>query len=340
MRPSRRFGVLLFVGLLASTIGVFLFLNSNTQATSEFNLAQATLLAGFIVFVVALLLYAGASITDHYYRKNDPRVKEAYEDERLLKELDDRSKSFLQISIPALYYGNHEEIDNIYSTYFGQDIVVSITSETSEETGGEISALFSQVFGIKQAGKDSTKVIKSYKPKEETTLNKFLKYQRAVILTKQINLGLEFVRVDFTEYNEYHNQLDWFINTYQINLNASSEELDRKSNELYDRGVEETLVQLERAKDLILMEEKFTISDHDESYDCSYLHPVSEYLSYKGVQLTIRFAIPKKDVHASNFDFSQVVGKVVPLRIFGKVILPVDRNSNNWEMLVKPIAVY
>jgi hypothetical protein len=88
------------------------------------------------------------------------------------------------------------------------------------------------------------------------------------------------------------------------------------------------------------MEEKFTITDNDESYDCSYLHPVSEYLSYKCVQLTIRFSIPKKDVHASNFDFSQVIGKVVPLRIFGKVILSVDRNSNNWEMLVKPIAVY
>lgn len=340
MKPSRQFGAFLFIGLLALVFGIVAFINSNIQSTSKLNFSQLFLLIGLTVFFTSLALYFGASMTDRYYKKNDLHAKNMLEEEQLMKELDDRSLYFLQVSIPALYYGNTEEIENIYSTYFGEDIVTAITSEVSEETGGEINAFFSKVFGVKQAGRDITKIIKNYKPKEETTLSKFLLYQRTVILRKQINIGLEFVRVDFSEYNAFQESMSWFINTYQINLEKSSEELNQKTNELYDKGVEETLIQLEKAKDIILMEEKFFITEDHENYICNFVHPVSDYLSYKGIQLTIKFSIPKANVQKSTFDFSQVVEKSVPLRIFGKVILPIDRKSNNWEMIVNPIAVY
>lgn len=328
------------MGFIALIFGMMFFINSNIQENSKFNFAQATLLVGFAIFIISVSLYFGALATDRYYRTNDPKVKEAYEDEILLKDIDEQSRYFLQIPITTLYYGDYEEIENIYTTYFGEDTVIAITSETSEETGGEINALFSKFFGMKHAGKDSTKIVKSYKPKEETILNKFLRYQRATILRRQVNLGLEFVRVDFSDLNEFQDNLNKFTNTYQINLEGSANELDRKYSELYDKGVEETFLLLERAKDLILMEEKFSILENDTHYICNYLHPVSEYVAHKGIQVIIKFSIPKANLHSPNFDFAQVVGKVIPIRVFGKVVLPLDRKSNNWEMLIKPIAVH
>lgn len=340
MKPSRRFSFFLLVNLLVLIFGSIYFLNSNIQKTSGFNLAQAILIIGMATFALSFALYTGALVTDQYYRKNDPKVKEAHENEILKKDIDERSKYFLGISIPTLYYVNSEEINNIYATYFGEDVVTAITSESLEEVGGEINAVVAKAVGVKQADKDTTKTIKKYKPREETALSKFLRYQEAVILKKQINLWLNFESVDFQQYNDFEANYSWFIDTYKIDLSKSADEIQNKRDELWMKGIEKTTVQLEEAKDLVLMEEKFNISEDEKNYICTYIHPITNWISYRGLQVTIKFLIPKDGVSNNGIDFSQVIGKVIPLRVFGKVIVPLDRNSNNSEMLIKPIGVY
>ena len=319
---------------------MFLFINSNAKEDSGFNSTQMLLISAGLIFVVSTALYIGAMFTDQYYRNHDPRVKESYEDEKLSRELDETSLKFLSIPITALYYVNVEEIGTIYSTYFGEDIVTSITSETSEESGGEISAVFSKIFGVKQAGKDSTKIIKNFKPKEETILAKFLRYQRAVILRKQITLDLDNAPMDYRLINEFDDTVAWLVHNQGVDLTKSTDELNSKRAELLQVATTQTIERLETAKDLILLEGKFLVTQNDNNYICTYFHPVNQVFPYQDMQVTIKFLIPKEETQKAIFDFNQVIDKYIPLRIFGKVVLPVDRSTFTWEMLVKPIGVY
>ena len=92
-------------------------------------------------------------------------------------------------------------------------------------------------------------------------------------------------------------------------------------------------------KDLVLIEEKFSISQDEKYYICTYTHPATEYLVFSQTSITIKFIIPKEEVY-SKADFDLAIGKAMQLRVFGKVLIPLDEVTKNWELVIKPIAVY
>lgn len=338
MKPSQRFRAAATISLLVFLLGSVFLVNSNSKYGNLLNFEQIIPALAILFFGVSLALYIGATITDKYYKKHDPKIKRAYEIERLLDDLDDRSKYFFENPASTLYYANHLEIDNIYRTYFEEDIVTSITSEIYEESGGEISAFFSKVVGVKQAGKDTTKTTKKYKPKEETTLGKFIRFQQETILRQQIDIGLDLVDIDYQEINELDDALTWLWEVYELAFHESYDEIAEKRNSLFEKASEATMIRLEMAKDLILLDEKFLISEDEKNYICSYTHPIDENFVDKNIRIV--FMIPKNENHNIKFDFHKVMEKVIPLRVFGKVLIPLDRQTDNWEMVITPIAVY
>jgi len=237
MKPSRRFGAIATFSVVITVVAIILFVSTNAKENTISNLYVPTAL---VLLAASTALYIGAFLSDQYYKKFNPRVKEALEEEGLISDLDDRSKIFLKTPITTLWYANVNEIENIYNTHFEDDIVLEITSEESAEFGGEVGGKIPNVGGLLQSGKDVKKITKNIKPHQETILSKFFRYQRSVILRKQVSLNLELVNMNFEEIAYFDDTMNWL---YSIGLTFQNSEIEinNKRNELFEKAAREAI---------------------------------------------------------------------------------------------------
>ena len=86
------------------------------------------------------------------------------------------------------------------------------------------------------------------------------------------------------------------------------------------------------------MSASFTIYDGGDAYNCSYVHPVSSLI---GTNVNISFSLMKDFLNLETSRlFEHSIYKPVPMKVFGKVFRPLNRNLGSWDIVIIPLAVY
>jgi hypothetical protein len=189
-------------------------------------------------------------------------------------------------------------------------------------------------------GKNLEKWIRNIRLPDASLNEKFRRLQRYLIENNQIATGIEIVNVDLSdlaELNGMTEKLDKLgVKIEEVSLHETRLDLRRKA-------AENSISRLENVSGWVFVEGKFLISMDKErsSLKCVLRHPVNEYLSNQDAKYAISFVLKTDDLEPSaRINFSESVGRTIPLRVVGKVWAPVDRRSGNYDLTLVPLAVY
>jgi hypothetical protein len=273
------------------------------------------------------------------YRKRWKKYRQD-EENKLEEAIDTKKESFLNIANISFHYANKDEIKNFYNDYFKEPTVEKVISELANELGGSIKGSIPKALEAKIGGRDVKKWISTIKLPDISVAEMFKRYQRETINNDQVSLGLELVDVDLTDLESFDELLNKMKKEFEFHINEESIKIKR--NDLMKKAADKTIVRLENASGSVLIEGKFKIIDFDnEFYKCEYSHPVNEYLPKGDDKVNINFMLKKDSLeHYISGNYSQSINKSIPLRVYGKVWQPLDRNSNVLELQLTPIAVY
>jgi hypothetical protein len=125
-------------------------------------------------------------------------------------------------------------------------------------------------------------------------------------------------------------------------LGFDEDKLNQQKVVLKEKAAEQTFKKLESSSGAVLIEGKFLIQDDNhEYYKLTYPHPVNDYSSDKKVCISIKL---KKNLLSEAFSsqYPQLAEKAIPLplKIYGEILVPIDRALNYYELLITPFAVY
>jgi hypothetical protein len=125
-------------------------------------------------------------------------------------------------------------------------------------------------------------------------------------------------------------------------MQVDAPQIDDNRAALKRNAAENTIVRLENATGMVLIEGKFKIIDCDNNYyKCIYPHPVKEYLTQMDEDICITVVLKKDMLEPSvAVNYAQAIEKIIPLTVYGKVFFTVDRKSKVWELQITPLAVY
>ena len=83
------------------------------------------------------------------------------------------------------------------------------------------------------------------------------------------------------------------------------------------------------------------ISKKENMYDCNVIHPVNKFLFPGEEEVKIMFSLPVESIQQKyTGNYARSEGRLIPLRVFGKVWQPIDRNAGVWDLQITPLAVY
>ncbi len=256
--------------------------------------------------------------------------------------LNEKKNKFKNISTVSFHFVNEEEIKNFYNDYFKEPTIEQAVNEIVKEVGGELKGNLPQILEAKAQGKDLSKWISTIKIPDISLAEKFRRYQRSIIESDQVTLGLELVDIDLSDLNAFNGLVTQFESKFSMKLDSSMIEQQRSS--MKKRAAEKTIIRLENATSWVLIDGKFIISELPNAtdfYKCTYEHPVNEYLGIDANKITISMVLRKDSIlpsYAGNY--AQSIGKSIPLNVYGKIWAPVDRKSGVWELQINPAAVY
>lgn len=252
----------------------------------------------------------------------------------------DPGKKFLSIPSVSLHAANRDQIESLYNDYSRRRTSEQITREVGGEVTGEASGTIPQVFGAKVGKKAQSKTVSTYKIPDLSLAEKFRLYQEKTIREGQVALGLESAEVDLSDLEAFNRSIAALES--QWGMRTDPAQLEQQRALLKKKAAEATLLRLEAASGWLLMEGKFTISDGpDGSYQCTFEHPVNEYLNAGIGRVTIGMML-RKDAIDPNYagNYAQSVGRSIPLKVYAQVWEPIDRVKGIWEMRITPLAVY
>ncbi len=298
-------------------------------------------LAGLLGFVLQQIRRA----TDHEYllrlQATDQRVSQLEQQAAAAAPAAaDPGKKFLNIPSVSLHVANKDQIESLYNDYSRRRTSEQITREVGGEVTGEASGTIPQVFGAKVGKKAQNKTVSTYKIPDLSLAEKFRLYQEKTIREGQVALGLESADVDLSELDAFNKSVAALES--QWGMRTDPAQLEQQRALLKKKAAEATLLRLEAASGWLLMEGKFTISDGpDGSYQCTFEHPVNEYLNAGIGRVTIGMML-RKDAIDPNYagNYAQSVGRSIPLKVYAQVWEPIDRVKGIWEMRITPLAVY
>lgn len=268
-----------------------------------------------------------ASIKDN----KNPGIEEAVDKKKL---------KFLNIPTITLHYANEEDINNIYNDYFNEPTIEKIISESAKELGGGVKGEASKVFGASIEGKDIRKLIQTMKIPDISIAEKFRRYQRETIENNQVYIGLDLVDIDLTELNAF-NRLVAELES-KINMKLEDLKIENHRAILKEKAVDRTIIRLEDATGWILLDGKFKISPYlDDFYKCIYEHPVNEYINEKDNKITISMILNKQFLKSSvSSNYAQSGEMLIPLKVYGNVWQPLNREEDVWDLQITPLAIY
>lgn len=259
---------------------------------------------------------------------------------KLAAAIEAKKERFLNLPNISFHFCDKERIRDFYNDYFREPTVESMVRELVGEVTAETKGSIPKVLEAKVGGKDLTKWISTLKLPETSLNGMFLRYQRETIKKEQVTLGLELVDVELTQVNEFQTLVDKLRTSFEFPVDAQA--IEAQQAKLREKAAEKTLSKLEGASGWVLIEGSFLISDEtDGFYRCTSTHPVTEYLSDSAKGVSIQVLLPKHAIESSVAgNYKQSVGSHVPLRVYGEVWQPIDRNHDAWELQITPLAIY
>ena len=240
----------------------------------------------------------------------------------------------------SFHFANKEQINNFYNDYFKEPTIEKIVSETARELSGNIKGTLPEVLKATAGGKDIKKWISTIKLPDISVNEMFRRYQKQTIINSQVTIGLEVLDVDLTKLERFIETVEKLKKDFEFGVEEKL--VEKKKVSLKEQAAEKTLSRLEEATGWVLIDGKFKIEDFSgDFYKLVYFHPVNDYLP-KEVQPIMITCIVKKSAISSHFsgNYAQSIGQVIPLKIYGKIWQPLNRNTNNMEVQVTPLAIY
>ena len=153
-------------------------------------------------------------------------------------------------------------------------------------------------------------------------------------------MGLEELDIELNELQQFEAAVDNFKKSFGLTLDQGL--VDTHVTTLKQRAAETMLGKLESATGWVLIEGRFKIDKADGAmYRCTYSHPVNEYFRREASQVTMSFTIPTDSIqtrYAGNY--AQSSGRLIPLRVYGKVWQPINRKTGTWDLEITPLTIY
>jgi hypothetical protein len=308
-----------------------------------FHVMIILLAVALVIPIIRSLLFRPdkVNLSDLDFRFEELRevIETRTEQPKLTAAIEEKKRRFLNLpNIAFFHYANEERIRNIYNDYFREPTVESAVQELVSEISGDVGAELPKLLEAKFGGKNLTRWISNIKYTDISIYKMFLQYQRETIKKGQVILDLELVDVELSQVEEFEQLANQLRQTYNFEISEGTLE-DHKSS-LKEKAAEQTLTKLETilTNTWVLIEGSFLITNSEDNfYYCTSTHPVSDYISDPNKKVSIIVQIPKPNVEAH---FKQLIGKSIPLRVYGAVMLPINREHETWDFLITPLAVY
>lgn len=251
----------------------------------------------------------------------------------------DKKQRFSNVSGVSFHFVDKDDVEAFYNDTFREPTLESLITEITGEISAETKGGLPQVLESKIGGRDIRKWVSTLKLPETSLAGMFVKYQKEVIRRDEVTLGLEELDIELKELQEFDASIKNLDEAYGFVVNREAVETHRTA--LREKAAEKTLAKLESAAGWVLIEGKFLIAQNENLYTCTLRHPVNEFLPGVPAPATISIFLPGDRIeHRYSGNYAQSVGRVIPLRVFGKVWQPLDRNAGVWELQITPLAVY
>ena len=294
----------------------------------------------FLRLVITRIRYGSPAIDLVRSDLEDIRQTIRQEKKKIADAIEEKRSNFLNIPNISFHYVDKEQVTNFYNDYFREPTIESLVSEMATELSCDVKGKLPQIIEAKVGGKDISKWISTIKLPDTSLNGMFLRYQRETIKKKQVTIGLEVVDVELTEVLEFQKIIEDLRERFDLRIEKHV--LNEKEATIKEKAAENTLVKLENASGYVLIEGQFKVTiSGDDYYKCVYRHPVSDYILESQKTVTISFLLNKVAIEphvAGNYIDS--VGQSIPLRVYGNVWQPINREANDWEFKVTPLAVY
>ena len=253
--------------------------------------------------------------------------------------IEEKKERFSDVTSVSFQFVDKDEIESFYNDTFREPTIESLISEMTGEVTGEVKGGLPKILESRIGGRDIGKWISTMKLPGTSLSGMFIKYQREAIRRDEVTLGLEELDVELNELQEFDSAIENLKTSFGLDIEPTI--LETYRSKLRQKAAETTFAKLEGATGWVVIEGKFLISKKENIYDCSLTHPVNEFLPPDEKKIEITFSLPVESIeprYAGNYAGSE--GRMIPLRVFGKVWRPIDRNANVWELQITPLVVY
>lgn len=270
----------------------------------------------------------------------DKIEKQNFEQRPFANAIEMKRQQFLNIPNITFHYSDKDRITSFYNDYFSEPTIETMVSELVTEASGDLKAELPKLLEAKIGSKDVSKWISTMKLPETSLNGMFLRYQRETIKKGQVTIGLELVDIELSELQEFHNLIHQLNDRFGLPI--ATELVRQREVAIKEKAAESTLIKLEQARGSVLIEGKFLISEKSaDFYECIYMHPVSDYFHESHKSVTISFLLMKSMIEKSVAgNYEQSLGQKIPLRVYGDVWQPINRDDQVWNILLTPLAVY
>ena len=237
----------------------------------------------------------------------------------------------------SFYYANHTQIEGFYND-LKLSKIESIEEETTSEFNGNTMGNIKAIT-ISIGKKGTRKTTSKHAVSTPTSQGMFQIFLEEMITRNSVQTNLENIGIiSLTKITNLENTI-WDLRTNH-NIMIDQPSVDKAINILKATAAESTLINLEQANGWFLIEGKFEIKAENDCYICVYKHPVNDYLSEQIIPITISISIPKSHKENTKEVFSQLVGVGRPLKIYGKILVPLSRKDGIWNVQIDPLAIY
>ncbi|MDP4198072.1 MAG: hypothetical protein Q8922_01430 [Bacteroidota bacterium] len=244
-----------------------------------------------------------------------------------------KQDKFLNGNLPVFLYKDDEVLKNLCADQEDGFKLTDREIRSGAETKGSIGAKLKGIGGnvSRKAEREQTDKLKPVEPPLE---RKFYEYQELALTNKRFPMGLELLEeIQDTSLRRFE---EFVKHSKHYGLTLVEAEVSAKREELHVSAAKSTMDKLEKATGEHFLEGPFELLDLGESFKWVFVHPVSSRVKHA---VTIVFTTPKaliEKTYAANMSN----GKIVNVRVFGKILSAVSEEKKQYEVALVPFAVY
>ena len=259
--------------------------------------------------------------------------------------LEKRKKEFLNIPGVSFIYVDKDTIENSFNDAFHEVIIEQVVEKiTAEQSGAAKSgSVTGTLVKADLAGKTASELVRTARLSETSLAEKFLRYQRKIVTEGTVQLGFDEIDLRLVTADELEKDLTKLSQDYGISFPPDF--VESKKTEVKSHLGESALADLEKVEGFVLLSGSYTVEPFPPGrYRLVYDHPINDYLpKTNGRKVRITCTVDGSHLEPQYVAVMQQMAagkKAIPVRIFGRVLQPVSRKTQNWELSVVPFAIY